>query len=173
MNELWQLARLTTGERTALKRAAGTLGFDASARRAFYRADICGEASWEDQRYAAMCMACLWNEQDGPTILPMEVCLKNMCWVNAELQEGFARKVDALLETRWERDDYLIGKILNVVRMMRQKGEFRPDFEKLAKDLRYWNSENRSVQRTWLRTIYKTENSNTQDMDKIEKKEAK
>lgn len=156
MSELWRLDRLDTGERTALKRAAGTLALNATALRAFYKADVCRESGWEEQRYAAMCMACLWNEQENPPVLPMQECLARMCWVDNELQEAMARRVEALLETRWSKeDDFLIGKLLNLVRMMKSKGEYRPDFEKLAMDLRRWNNENRYVQREWLRMIYR------------------
>ena len=168
MNELWELERLSTGERTALKRAAGTLALNAAALRAFYKADVCRQQSWESQRYAAMCMACLWGEQDTVPTLKMEECLKRMCWVDGEWQESLARRVDALLETRWGDDDYLIGKLLNLVRMMRAKGEFRPDFQKLAQDLRCWNFESRMVQREWLRVIYKkelNENENRENAD--------
>lgn len=156
MSELWRLDRLDTGERTALKRAAGTLALNAPALRAFYKADVCREAGWEEQRYAAMCMACLWNEQENPPVLSMQECLARMCWDDGELQEAMARRVEALLETRWSKeDDFLIGKLLNLVRMMKSKGEYRPDFEKLALALRGWNNENQYVQREWLRTIYR------------------
>ena len=162
MSELWDLGRLNTGERTALKRAAGTLAFDVAARRAFYKADLNRQESWEDQRYAAMCMACLWREEDNTPVLDMEICLKRMCRSGQELNEAMAHRVDTLLETRWEQDDFLIGKILNVVRMMRSKGEFRPNFEALAEDLRYWNSDQRSVQRKWLKAIYHTNDDDVQ-----------
>lgn len=157
MSKLWQLERLNKGERTALKRAAGTLALNASAMRAFYKADTCRDARWEEQRYAAMCMACLWNEQENPPELSMQECLARMCWDdNNELQEAMAKRVEALLETRWSKeDDYLIGKLLNLVRMMKAKGDFRPDFEKLARDLWNWNGEDRRVQREWLKTIYR------------------
>ena len=156
MSERWHLERLDTGERTTLKRASGSLEFNAPALRAFYKADACREDGLERQRYAAMCMACLWNEQDNPPTLPMQECLRRMCWIDNELQQGMAKRIDVLLETRWGNDDYLIGKLLNLVRMIKSKGEFRPDFELLAVDMRRWNYESRIVQREWLRTIYKT-----------------
>lgn len=173
MSELWRLERLNTGERTALKRAAGTLALNVSALRAFYKADICREPHWENQRYAVMCMACLWNEQDAQPVLSMQDCLKRMCWKDNEFQEAMARRVDALLETRWDEDDYLAGKLLNLVRMIRAEGIFRPDFEKLALDLKRWNYESRVVQREWLWTIYgnrfdekeATENAETEEED--------
>lgn len=170
MSELWQLDRLNTGERAALKRAAGTLAMNVPALRAFYKADICREESWERERYAAMCMACLWNEQERAPVLFMEECLKHMCWKDNELQEAMSKRVEALLETRWDQDDYLVGKLLNLVRMIKGAGEFQPDFEKLAKDLKRWNYESRSVQRRWLRTIYK---DNVNEMTEAETTENK
>ena len=168
MNELWQLDRLSKGEHTALKRAAGTLKLNAPALRAFYKADLCREQAWESKRYAAMCMACLWDAQDQTSVVSMEECLKSLCWVDGELQAGVVRRVDAMLETRWGDDDYLIGKLLNLVRMIRAKGMLRPDFQQLARDLRCWNYEDRRVQRRWLRTIYKNELKGFEDKDNLQ-----
>lgn len=154
MSKLWDLERLNTGERTALKRAAGSLAFNVAARRAFYKADVSREESWEDMRYAAMCMACLWSQQDQTPVLKMEECLKRMCWEKRALNDAMAHRVDNLLETAWGDDDYLIGKVMNVVRMMRAGGGFRPDFEALAWDFRRWNHDSRTVQRKWLKAIY-------------------
>ena len=171
MSELWQLDRLSVGERAALKRAAGTLAFDAPALRAFYKADNCHDQHWEKQRYTAMCMACLWREQDMTPQLKMEDCLRRMCWKDNELQNAMARRVEAILEMRWGDDDYLIGKLLNLVRMMKANGEFRPDFQELAKDLKHWNYEGQKVQRKWLRTIYRNGMQNSDNPDQDEEQE--
>ena len=171
MSELWQLSRLSTGDRAALKRAAGTLGLNVPALRAFYKADTCREEKWERERYAAMCMACLWNEQETGPVLSMEDCLKRMCWKDNELQNAMARRVEAILKMRWGDDDYLIGKLLNLVRMMKANGEFLPDFQELAKDLKHWNYEGQKVQRRWLRTIYRNGMQNSDNPDQDEEQE--
>ncbi len=155
MSELWRLKRLNTSERIALKRAAGTLALNASAQHAFYKADLCREQGWEQIRYAALCMVCLWGDHDALPVLPMEECLGRMCWEGG--QERLARRIEALLETRWGEDDFLLEKLMNLVRMIRMHGEYKPDFEKLAWDLRHWNDEKQSVQRRWLRVIYRNE----------------
>lgn len=160
----WDLSRLTTGERCALRQAAGTLAFNVKARRAFYKVDFLRENYWEDKRYAALCMACLWREEEAPIpILPMEECLRQMYMTEDGPNEALAKRVDALLELHWDGTDYLPGKLLRLVKMMRAKGEYEPDFEALAVDFKYWDSENRSVQRRWLRTIYQTEQKTESD----------
>lgn len=171
MSELWQLERLTTGEQTSLKRSAGTLELNVAALRAFYKADTCREKSWEEQRYAAMCMECLWAPEDETSPLPMEECLKRMCWEDNTLNEALSHRIDAMLETPWGEDGFLLGKMLNLVRMIRGRGGMKPDFEQLAKDLRYWNGTKRLVQRRWLKTIYRNQESGqdiqlTQEQDK-------
>lgn len=155
--ERWDLSRLTTGEYAALRRAAGTTDFDVAAWRAYYKVDV--PRKDEDERFTALCMSCLWRIEDEVTVLPMEECLRHVCWENmdgkSELRESMARRVEALLETRYSNDGYFQGKLLSLVKIIRSDGRrFKPDFEKLADDLRWWNNENRSVQRKWLRTIY-------------------
>ena len=164
---VWDLEKLTNGEYAALRRAAGSVEMDVAAWRAFYKVDHLGDTG-ANERFTALCMSCLWWPTDENEILPMEKCLRNLCWetVNGKysLREGFARRVDALLETRWSQDGYFQGKLLNLVKIIRSDDRrFKPDFELLADDLRKWNYDSRTVQRRWLRTIYQ----NTSEDDAI------
>ena len=153
----WDLDRLTNGEYAALRRAAGSGEFDAAAWRAFYKVDFLGEKG-EDERFTALCMSCLWRRTDVPTVLPMEECLRNLCLQKGDDGKSFAKRIDALLETGWSRDGYFQGKLLNLVKIIRSDGRFKPDFEKLADDLCKWNYDSRSVQRHWLSVIYQNRN---------------
>lgn len=154
MNESkWDLSRLGTGERVALKRSAGEPVQTAAAWRAFYIAcSICDK--WrEPYLIAALCMECLWRESDTPEILPMEECLFRFKAVYNG--DGLDNRIMALLETSWDpTDGFLLGKLMNLVRMLRSQTNMKPNFEALADDLQKWNDQSRRVQRRWLRTIY-------------------
>lgn len=161
----WNLERLTSGEEAALRRAAGSGEFDAAAWRAFYRVDG-GDEKGADERFAALCMSCLWRRTDEVTVKPMEECLRLLCWedTNGEhtLKNGMAKRVDVLLDTNCSADGFFQGKLLNLVKMIRADGRYKPDFEQLAEDMRHWNSPDRWVQRRWLRTIYRNDKSDEQ-----------
>lgn len=153
VEEKWDLDRMSNGEYAALRHAAGSVEFDAAAWRAFYKVDFLGEKG-ANERFTSLCMSCLWRKTDHPIILSMEECLRRICLEKGEDGNSFARRVDALLETRCSWDGYFQGKLLNLVKIIRSDGRFKPDFEKLADDLCKWNYDSRSVQRRWLNTIY-------------------
>lgn len=155
----WDLTRLNSGEYAALRSAAGSAELNVPARRAFYKVDHLGQRG-EEQRFYALCMSCLWRPTDEYSELPMQECLKYLCRVKADgqwtIHEGMARRVDALLETPSRDKNYFLGKLLNLVKLIKSDVRYRhkPDFEALAEDLQKWDCENRKVQRKWLRTIY-------------------
>ena len=165
----WDLEKLTSGEYAALRRAAGSVEMDVAAWRAFYKVDHQGDAG-ANERFTALCMSCLWRLTDDVTPLSIEECLRNLCWETVDgkysLREGMAKRVDALLETRWSQDGYFQGKLLNLVKIIRTDGRYKPKFEQLADDLRKWNYESRTVQRRWLCKIY--QNLSEEDATKEE-----
>ena len=163
----WDLNRLTNGEYAALRRAAGSDEFDAAAWRAFYKVDFQGEKG-ANERFAALCMSCLWRRTDSVTVLPMEECLRNLYLDKGESGKSFAGRVDALLETRWSPDGYFQGKLLNLVKIIRSDGRFKPDFEKLADDLRKWNYDSRAVQRRWVNVIYQSRKDTDENKEENE-----
>ena len=164
MNEQkWDLSRLDGGDMSALRRAAGTAGSNMAALRAFYKA--CGfcdprmEAYW----FPATCMDALWRNTETPEIKTMEECLRLLLVQNPDTTESMRHRIDMLLETRWSEDGFLLGKLYNLVQILKSRTNLKPDFQRLADDLRRWNYPEQSVQRRWLRTIY-----NTMPNDKIE-----
>lgn len=153
-DEKWDLSRLGAGERVALRRAAGSLEFNAAAWRAFYIA--CPNCKKRDEEFwfAAMCMECLWREEDKPDVRPMEECLQRYRKEDESVTDSMKHRMEVLLDMPWANDDFLLGKLYAVVRILKDKTNYKPDFHKLADDLRRWNYEDRAVQRRWLRTIF-------------------
>ena len=77
----WDTARLSAGERSALKRSAGVMMESASmqAIEAFYRAlTVRGSAQAEKAWFAALCMQCLWREEERPAVRPFPEILRSM-----------------------------------------------------------------------------------------------
>lgn len=157
MNEQkWDLGRLDRGDLSALRRAAGTVSADISALRAFYKA--CGycDPRMEVYWFPAMCMDALWRETETPEIKAMEECLRLLLAQNPDTTESLRHRIDMLLETPQSNDGFLLGKLYNLVRILKSKTNMKPDFQRLADDLRRWNYTEQPVQRRWLRTIYNT-----------------
>lgn len=157
----WDLGRLNAGELSALRRAAGTTvgKADMTALRAFYKA--CGycdprrEAYW----FPAMCMDALWRDPEGCAVNPMAQCLWELQNADERTTASVQHRVDMLLETAWSDDGFLVGKLLNLVRLVKSRTALKPDFQALADDLMRWNSPDRRVQRDWLRTLYNVKES--------------
>lgn len=149
----WNLKKLSSGERVALKRAAGSLEYNAPALRAYYRAIENAPVSWQIA-YAAMCMACLWKEENIGRILPMEECLRLLVEDEAA-GDSMAHRIEGMMELNWSEDGFLLGKLLNLVRIIQSRHpEVYPDFMKLADDLNRWNKDDHVVQRRWLWVIF-------------------
>ena len=166
----WDLSRLSAGERSALKRNAGIMmkAAGADAIEGFYRALIMpvspyAEGAW----FAALCMQCLWREEDHPRVMSFPELLRTI-YQNADATESSRKKCTGFLDISWDDDGFLLGKICNLVRGMRSKDSMvMPDFEVLAEDLVYWNHPDRYIQRKWLRTIcsnnYQTNNNEEEE----------
>lgn len=168
MNEQkWDLTRLDNGDLSALRRAAGAPGMDLTALRAFYKA--CGYCNPQVERYwfPMLCMDALWRTTDHPEIKPMEECLRTLLAGKDDMSESLKHRVDMLLETPWSEDGFLLGKLLNMVKIIRSKTNLKPDFQNLADDIRRWNDSGQSVQRRWVRTVYNVK----PEVDEKEEKE--
>ncbi len=157
MNEKkWDIEKLDSGGRSSLKREAGVMmGNDYQALEAFYRAVsyVPRSREQESQWFACICMQCLWKADDHPRVLRIEELLGKL-YHNPETSESIKHRVIALMDVPWSGDGYLLGKLTNLVRMMRGKDSMvMPDFEALADDLAAWNHPDRYVQRRWIRTI--------------------
>ena len=161
----WDFGRLNSGELSALRRSAGLpVGkAEMTALRAFYRA--CGycDAKQEPYWFPAVCMDALWRETDHPTVKAMEICLRELIAQDEKATESMQHRIDMLLETRWDEDGFLLGKIMNQVKLLKSRTELKPDFQALAEDLRCWNYRNHPVQRRWLRVLYNVNSSKSNE----------
>lgn len=154
-DQKWDMSRLDNGSLSALRRAAGTTGTDIAALRAFYKA--CGycDPRLEKYWYPAACMDALWRSTDVAEVKPMEECLRElMAGGDTDATASLQHRIDMLLETSGFDDGFLLGKLYALVRLVKNKTTLKPDFQKLADDLRRWNHPEHRVQRRWLRTLY-------------------
>ena len=163
----WDLTRLDSGELSALRHSAGlpVEGASMSALRAFYKA--CGycDPKREEYWFPAMCMETLWRDSDAVRIKPMAECLRGLIGKDANATESMQHRVDMLLETPWEKDGFLLGKLLNQVKLIKSKTDLKPDFQALADDLYRWRDPGRKVQRRWLSIIYNTKPTTIEEED--------
>ena len=161
----WDLSRLDAGDLSVLRRAAGVdiSRASVSSQRAFYKA--CGYCEERQEKYMfpAVCMDALWRSTDEPTVKPMPDCLRDMKAMEQKTTESLQHRIDALLETPWDDGGFLIGKLLNLVKILKSKTSLKPDFCELARDLSQWNRPERRVQRKWLRSLYNMGKENTNE----------
>ena len=152
--EKWNALRLSTGDRSILRRNAGKMfGEDMRAMEAFYRAVGPERLSNESVCFAALCMECLWRQEDRPRRRPFEEMLRER-YQNSKTTDSMKRRMMAFLDTPWSQDGFLLGKICSIVRMLRaEDARTMPDFERLADDLTNWNLPDRQVQQRWVHTI--------------------
>ena len=151
-----RICELGTGDRAALKRAAGIMlaEADGKAVAAFYRCLPFGIPQWQEERwFAVACLRCLWDtEADGGA--PFERIVGNML-KDEKLSDSTGHRVEVLLDTAWDEDGYMLTKLTRLIKLIRQKSDGEPvDFEVLLEDLIDWNSEKQYVQRKWARAIF-------------------
>lgn len=170
----WDLTRLSAGERSALKRNAGTMMnvAGADAIEGFYRAIAArcspyAEKAW----FAAMCMQCLWRIEDHPRTRPFPEMLRAK-YQNPEATESSRKSCTGFMDISWDDDGFLLGKICKLVRAMRaEDSSVIPDFETLADDLARWNNSDRYIQRKWLGVICRNNNDekeNEEDKENVD-----
>ena len=156
----WDLARLSAGEISALKRNAGMMMDSASMQAidAFYRALTVHCRPYDEKAwFAALCMECLWRKEDHPQKKPFPDLLRAI-YQNPDSTESTRKRCTSFFDALWSEDGYLLGKIFNLVHKMRaENASVMPDFELLADDLVRWNHSDRYIQRKWLNTICRTE----------------
>lgn len=140
---------LRTGDRVALKRSAGIMLREADGKAivAFFKCHP-GVQEQEEKWFAVACFKTMYdpsNEQGKP----LENILRTM-----EMSDSMMHRIEALLDTPWDRDGYLLTKLARMVKLVKQKTNQLIDFDSLLQDLIYWNSDSQSVQRKWARTIF-------------------
>lgn len=171
----WDVSRLSAGGRSALKRNAGIMmnAAGADALEGFYRALTSRPGRYEEKAwFAAMCMQCLWREEDHPQTRLFPEMLRAV-YQNPDATDSSRKKCTAFLDISWDDDGFLLGKLCSLVRGMRAgNAAVMPDFDELADDLAHWNHPDRYVQRKWIRTICSASNQdNNNDENKEEEKE--
>lgn len=159
-DEKWDISRLSAGEKAALKRNAGIMMDFASmeAIEAFYRSLKMHCKPYEEKAwFAALCMECLWREEDHPQRVPFPKLLQSM-YQDKDATESTRKKCTNFFDALWAEDGFLLGKISSLVHKMRTENASKmPDFEMLADDLVHWNNHERYIQRKWLNIICKPE----------------
>lgn len=153
---LARLNSLGNGERAALRRACGRMlsGADGKAVAAFYHCMPYGTPRWQENRwFAVACLRCLWNlETDGGEAFEKIVGQMKQ---KMELSDSIGHRLEALLDTVWDEDGYMLTKLTRLVKLIRQKSDCTMiDFTALLEDLIYWNAEDQSVQRKWARSFF-------------------
>lgn len=152
----WNLAVLSSGERSALRRCAGQMmGSSVQAMQAFYHAlSVYDLPRYKEECYfAAMCMECLWREADHPQKVAFEEMLSQI-YNHPDASDSMKRRTVMYMDLAWGEDGFLLGKICSLVKIMRAKdSNVMPDFERMAEDLCNWNNNSRFVQRKWVKTI--------------------
>ena len=154
----WELSRLSASELGALKRCAGIpFGSDMRAAQAFYRATEGSRPYQEAAWYGALCLQCLWKQDEVRTILPFEEMLRRM-YSDPKATDSTKKRCTVFLDIPWSNDGFLLGKLCSLARMMRSKdSSVMPDFSALANDLCSWNSLDKYVQRRWIKKICTTQ----------------
>ena len=148
------LDNLPRGDRTALRREAGTLleQADAQAVRIFYQCLPADVPPWQEGRaFAAACIHCLW-EPGARDRQPLEQIFFRL-GQDQTISESMGHRLETLLDLPWDEDGFLLTKLVRLIQMVRAKG-YAVDCERLLNDLLYWNGEKQTVQRRWAKALY-------------------
>ena len=153
---LERLKRLSTGERAALRRAAGQplAAADGRALQALFRALPGGTPPYEQGRwFTTLSIACLWDAEEAKVDESLPRMLQ--AYAKAHQSNGMDSRIRSLLDARREEDGYLAGKLARLARMLRAENRQRmPDMDRLLKGLKGWNGDRRSVQLRWADEYY-------------------
>ena len=157
------LDALPSGDRVALKRAAGSMLEDANGRaiRIFYQCLPHAVAQWQESRwFAAGCLHCLWDANTKGRVRLVQALYQ--LGLDANISESMGHRLENLLDLTWERDGYMLTKLGRLIKLVRSKA-IAIDCEDLLRDLIYWNSDSQRVQRKWARGLYgKSEDEETE-----------
>ena len=161
------LNELGTGERAALRREAGVMiqNADGAALKAFYRCLPRTVPQYKEEVwFGAACLRCLWDTDDVNEE-SLEKIIASLIR-EGELSESISHRVEILLETKWDKDGYMLSKLCRLVKMVRQKSNgIMIDFVPLLEDLINWNSDSQYVQRKWARSIFGNEESDKKERE--------
>lgn len=149
-----RLDKLPKGDRTALKREAGTMLERATGRavRVFYQCLPADVALKDAERmFATACIHCLW-EPEQQDRQPLEQIFFRLGQDKA-MSDSMGHRLETLLDLTWDEDGFLLTKLFRLIQVVRAKG-YAVNCEDLTTDLVFWNLEKQSVQRKWAKALY-------------------
>lgn len=146
--------KLSSGERAVLKRSCGKMINEASAEAlgAFYKALPYGVSrNKEDRWFFAGALRCMWKPEEHMEI-SLEKAIADYA-SRAESSDSYEKRMVHLLDMIWDEDGFMALKVWRTVKLLKQNG-YVIDMVPLIKDLCFWNSEDRFVQRKWARAYW-------------------
>ena len=152
-----KLDSLENKYRVRFKRSCGLLlkESDTETMQTFYRLLPHNVGySEEDLWFTAACIHCLWAA-DETHRRPMQECIAGV----KDSSESFEKRFTGLLETQWDEDGYLCGKLERMAKLLKQKG-YAVDGAELLSALLWWNDEEKRVQKRWIKVYWRTEQKN-------------
>lgn len=69
------------------------------------------------------------------------------------LSESMQHRLTGLLDLKWDRDGYLLTKLVRIIKMVKAKG-YTVDCASLLTDLWDWNNDSQYIQRKWACSFY-------------------
>lgn len=152
---LKRLDALSTGERAALRRSAGKMLHEAGGQAiaAFYKCYPPESEEKQEKWFAVACIYCMWDwEQEQQKAKPLQNILSDLCREET-LSKSMQHRLIGLLDLKWDRDGYLLTKLVRMIKMVKTKG-YAVDCVSLLTDLWDWNKDSQYIQRKWARSFY-------------------
>ncbi len=150
------------GLRATFRRNAGTLlkAADGRAIEAFYRVCVGAPVAErnEDRCFFAICAACLWKPEEWTRAVPLATGARAM---SVDDRETFEKRLRVLLDLSWDDEGFFAAKLCRLLKYCRSKN-IVVNGNALMKDLLGWDSEERYVQKRWVRELYR-EDAKTKD----------
>ena len=142
--------KLSTGDKCILKRSLGKRLSESPshAGRIFY--SHFGNADCvDDSVFLCACIFCAQEKQSNKTFQEQ--------WRSFSKTDDYTDSMDnrilKLLDMEMRNNNDFYRCLAKLVILLNNKGYYI-NCEALANDLKFWNANNKSIQRKWLRTIY-------------------
>ena len=150
-----EICSLGRGDQAVLRRTVGRPISEASARaHAIFFRSLLGRPRQNEEEilFAVAGWICLWREI-SPSSISFADSVRLLRSKGESEIKSFDKLMSHILDLPLDGDGYLLDKIGRIMRRLSNDG-LSLDFARLAKDLRYWNSDNQSVQLRWAREYY-------------------
>ncbi|MDO5785609.1 MAG: type I-E CRISPR-associated protein Cse2/CasB [Eubacteriales bacterium] len=152
---LERLDALSTGERAVLKRSAGKMlhEVDGRAIAAFYKCYPPESERKQEKWFAVACIYCMWDwSKEEQKAISLQDILSDLR-KEKTISESMQHRLTSLLDLKWDRDGYLLTKLVRIIKMVKAK-RYAVDCAALLKDLLDWEWDDQRVQRRWARRFY-------------------